>query len=229
MDQVDLGLGSWIRYQPAWLAADEADALFAELLGALPWEQRPIVVAGREVLQPRLMAWGGELPYRYSGQTLPPEPMHPALAALMERAAAECGVPFNHVTVNLYRDGRDNIGFHADAERELGHDPVIPSISLGVVRRFVLEKKGRRRTKRALRLAHGSLLVMGGSCQRRWYHAVPKDPGCTEPRINVTFRWLHGPPGWRPPGDQPAGGERNGRNEDSCASASISASPDESP
>src|SRR5688500_11902436 len=98
MDNVDLGLGTWIRYVPQWLPSDDADALFARLLAELPWEQRPIVVAGREVMQPRLMAWGGEWPYRYSGQTLPAGPVHPALATLMERASAECGVPFNHVT-----------------------------------------------------------------------------------------------------------------------------------
>lgn len=223
MENVDLGLGAWIRYEPGWLAPAAADALFARLLAELPWEQRPIVVAGREVMQPRLMAWGGALPYRYSGQTLPPAPIHPALAPLMARAAEGCGVPFDHVTVNRYRDGRDWIGFHTDAERELGRDPQIASLSLGVVRRFVLERKGRRRTKRSLRLAHGSLLVMGGRCQKFWYHGLPKDPEVTSDRINVTFRWIKGPPGWTEPY------VLNGLNDDSCASASISASPDESP
>ena len=224
MENVDLGCGSWIRYEPEWLQGSTADLLFAQLLAELPWEARPIVVAGREVMQPRLMAWAGELPYRYSGQTLPPGPVHPALADLMARASAECGVPFNHVTVNLYRNGKDYIGFHTDSERELGRDPVVASLSLGVVRRFVLEKKGRRRTKRNLRLAHGSLLVMGGTCQHNWYHGLPKDAECTSERINVTFRWLKAPPGGRP-----GQGDLNGRNEVSCASASISASPDESP
>lgn len=196
-DAVDLGKGAWIRYVPAWLPPGEADALLAALLAELPWVQRPIVVGGREVMQPRLLAWGGEVPYRYSGQTLESAPLHPALADLLARAAEVCGVPFNHAMANRYRDGRDNIGFHSDSEPELGRNPVIAAVSLGARRRFVLERKGRRRTRRNLRLPHGSLFVMGGTCQHTWYHGLPRDPECARERVNVTFRWLKGPPGWR--------------------------------
>lgn len=196
MDRVDLGRGAWIAYDPAWLGEEEATALQADLASGLRWEQRPIVVGGREVMQPRLMAWAGDLPYRYSGQTLPPEPLTGALADLTARVAAACGVPFNHVVVNRYRDGRDNIGRHADAEPELGWLPTIASLSLGARRRFVLSRKGRRK-ERNLRLGHGSLLVMGGSLQHTWYHAVPKDRGCEQERLNLTFRLLIGPPGTR--------------------------------
>ncbi|MEZ4234667.1 MAG: alpha-ketoglutarate-dependent dioxygenase AlkB [Myxococcota bacterium] len=202
--RLDLGRGAWIDYDPAWLAPDEADALLAELCAALPWTHRPIVVAGREVPQPRLLAWGGALPYRYSGQTLEPAPLHPTLAALMARAAEACGVPFNHAMANRYRDGRDSIGMHADRERELGRDPTIAAISLGARRRFVLERKRGRRARRNLRPAHGSLLVMGGSCQHTWYHGLPRDPACDTERVNVTFRWLLGPPGtveWAAPAE----------------------------
>lgn len=199
MERVDLGRGAWIAYEPAWIPAEEADALLVALTGELPWVQRPIVVAGREIPQPRLMAWGGEEPYRYSGQTLEVVPMTPSLAALTARASDACGVPFNHVVVNRYRDGRDAIGRHADAEPELGWCPTIASLSLGVRRRFVLSRKGRRKA-RNLRLAHGSLLVMGGSIQHTWYHALPKDPECRKERLNLTFRWLKGPPGFREPG-----------------------------
>lgn len=199
LERVDLGRGAWIAYAPDWLAGEEAAALQAELTATLPWEQRPIVVAGREVMQPRLLAWGGDLPYRYSGQTLPPCPMTPALQTLTDRASEACGVAFNHVMVNRYRDGRDNIGRHADAEPELGWCPLIASLSLGARRRFVLKRKGRRK-ERNLRLAHGSLLVMGGTLQHTWYHSLPKDPGCAAERLNVTFRRLIGPPGTRQEG-----------------------------
>lgn len=198
MERIDLGRGAWIAYDPAWLPPEQADALQAELTGTLPWEQRPIVVAGREVMQPRLMAWAGELAYRYSGQTLEPAPSTPALDALSARVSEACGVPFNHVVINRYRDGKDNIGRHADAEPELGWLPTIASISLGARRKFVLTRKGRRK-QRHLRLAHGSLLVMGGSLQHTWYHSVPKD-GSTEERLNLTFRTLIGPPGTRQEG-----------------------------
>ncbi|MCB9688781.1 MAG: alpha-ketoglutarate-dependent dioxygenase AlkB [Alphaproteobacteria bacterium] len=198
MERVDLGRGAWIAYEPAWLTQEEADALQSELTASLPWEQRPIVVAGREVMQPRLMAWAGALPYRYSGQTLDPAPATPTLDALTARVSEACGTTFNHVVVNRYRDGKDNIGRHADAEPELGWLPTIASLSLGARRKFVLARKGRRKS-RHLRLAHGSLLVMGGSLQHTWYHSVPKD-GSTEERLNLTFRTLIGPPGTRQPG-----------------------------
>jgi alkylated DNA repair dioxygenase AlkB len=161
------------------------------------------VVAGREIPQPRLMDWAGALPYRYSGQTLPPRELSPRLAALLARVAQATQAEFNHVVVNRYRDGRDTIGFHADDEPELGRSPLIASISLGAVRRFVLERKGRRRSRKNLRLGHGSLLVMGGTCQHTWYHAVPKDAECQKERLNLTFRLLKGPPGWREPRPEP--------------------------
>lgn len=195
----DLGLGAWFVYTPGWLGEAEADARMAALLEGCAWVARPIVVAGREVMQPRLIAWGGDLPYRYSGQTLERVPIPAALPAeLVARASADAGVPFNHVLFNRYRDGKDNMGFHADDEPELGRDPVIAALSLGAERRFVLWRKGKRRGRKInVNLEHGSLLVMGGTIQHTWYHAVPKDAGCDRERINVTFRWLKGPPGTR--------------------------------
>ena len=146
------------------------------------------------------MAWAGPQAYRYSGLTLQPRPLDPVLAELTDRVSAAAGVEFDHVMLNLYRDGDDRIGPHADDEPELGPDPVIASLSLGAARRFVAQPKRRYKSKRRERLVltHGSLLVMGGSFQRAWYHGVPAQAAVTGPRINVTFRKLLGPPGWRP-------------------------------
>lgn len=199
----DLGAGAWYDYEPSWLADDEARALHHALEAEIAWEQRPIVMFGKELLQPRLVGWAGELPYRYSGQTLEPRDAPRSLVALTARVVEAVGVPFNHVLLNRYRDGQDHMGRHADDEPKLGREPVIAAISLGAKRRFRFEKKGKR-VKRTMDLRHGSLLVMGGTIQHRWYHAVLKEPGCAEERINVTFRWLKGPPGWRQPQ------ERNG-------------------
>jgi alkylated DNA repair dioxygenase AlkB len=196
--RLEIGRDAWIDYVPGWLSLDEANALLAELLTETPWEQLPINVFGKPVMQPRLMAWAGTLPYRYSGLTLDPRPMSPRLQELTERVSAEAGESFNHVLLNLYRNGADHMGMHADDERELGRDPIIGSMSLGETRRFVLKPKNRRvKKKREVRLLHGSLLVMGGACQHTWYHGVPKQPALTESRINLTFRRLMGPPGWR--------------------------------
>src|SRR5262249_34895228 len=123
----------------------------------------------------------------------------PRIAALIEKVSRAADAPFNHVLLNRYRDGKDSMGYHADNEPELGRNPLIAALSLGATRRFRLERKGRRRTHHEVHLAHGSLLVMGGNVQHTWYHGVPKAAGCTDERINVTFRLLKGPPGWREP------------------------------
>lgn len=194
-----LKFDAWLDHDPDWLDLEEADALLAALLDRDDWAQLPIQVFGKEVLQPRLMAWAGALPYRYSGLTLEPRPLDDTLADLLERASDAADTPFNHVMLNLYRDGEDRIGPHADDEPELGRDPTIGSLSLGATRRFICQPKRRFKSKRKerLRLTHGSLLVMGGAFQRCWYHGVPGDSGVSEPRINVTFRRLMGAPGWR--------------------------------
>lgn len=204
MDRTELPGDAWIDYDADWLPTARADALLRTLLADLPWEQRPIVVFGREIPQPRLIAWGGELPYRYSGQTLEPRPLTPVLASLLEEVSAAVGAPFNHVLLNRYRDGRDRLGWHADDERELGPSPLIAALSLGAERRFTLHRKRRKKQKRSYRLAHGSLLVMGGACQHTWRHAVPGMAGVTDERINLTFRLLRGPPGWRAHPARPA-------------------------
>jgi alkylated DNA repair dioxygenase AlkB len=157
----------------------------------LAWQQREIVLFGRRVLQPRLIAWAGDLAYRYSGQTLEPRAATPATAALMGRVVAHTGVSFNHVLVNRYRDGADSIGLHADDEPELGHDPIVATLSLGSTRRFTV--KPRRPSlgpSRSFDVEHGSLLVMGGTCQRHYVHGVPRQAGVTGERISLTFRRL---------------------------------------
>jgi alkylated DNA repair dioxygenase AlkB len=93
---------------------------------------------------------------------------------------------FNSVLLNLYRDGRDSMSFHSDNEAQLGPEPVIASLSLGATRTFQMRKRSPRQ-RLAGRLGHGSLLVMYGSSQAEWEHAIPKEP-CSGPRINLTFR-----------------------------------------
>ncbi len=194
-----LGVGTWYVYAPGWLEPDAATALQAALTAEVPWEQRAIQMFGKEIMQPRLIGWAGELPYRYSGQSLPPREPLPALVPLWEQVNQALDVPFNHVLLNRYRDGQDAMGYHADDEPELGYEPVIAAVTLGVRRKFVFKAKGKHKKTRTVELAHGSLLVMGGTCQHRYYHGVPRQPSVQEERINVTFRLLRGPPGWRPP------------------------------
>lgn len=196
--RVSLDRDCWYTYWPAWLSRDEADAMLAALTAESVWVQRPIYALGKEIIQPRLMDWAGDLPYRYSGQELEPRVAIPRVAELAERVSAVAGEQFNHVLLNLYRDGRDSIAMHADNEPELGWEPVIASLSMGAERRFVIQHKKKRSWRRSIVLQHGSLLVMAGAFQRQWRHALPRQADLTQPRINVTFRRLFGPPGWRP-------------------------------
>ena len=183
--------GGLLTLRDPWLPANEAEALFAALQDGLAWKQEKIKVFGREHLQPRLTAWYGDpgASYTYSGLALAPLPWTPELAALRARVEEASGVAFNSVLVNHYRGGDDAMGFHADAERELGPNPVIASVSLGAHRRFVL--KPTRKIQHAepveLSLGGGSLLVMGGTTQHFWRHGVPRQAGVGA-RINLTFR-----------------------------------------
>ena len=199
LERRELGAKAWLDYDAHWLPASEADALMAELCETVPWEQRPIVVFGREILQPRLIGWGGDLPYKYSGQTLPPRPISASLRALMTRAAQIADTPFNHVLLNRYRDGQDTMGMHADNEPELGKNPTIAAVSLGAQRTFVLAPKNKRGRgfRKRIQLEHGSLLIMGGTIQHRWRHGIPRQNKVQDDRINLTFRWIRGAPGWR--------------------------------
>jgi alkylated DNA repair dioxygenase AlkB len=197
--QTNLPLGGSLRFEPGWLSRDEADALFDDLRYATAWSQGAIVMFGRELLEPRLTAWFGDADYTYSGRTVRAFPWPVSLAALRVRVERAAGVPFNAVLLNLYRDGRDSMGLHSDDELELGRDPTIASVSLGVGRRFVLvpkRKSARREGAYELELVHGSLLVMAGACQHQYRHGVPKQPLIRGERINLTFRRVfgHSPP-----------------------------------
>jgi alkylated DNA repair dioxygenase AlkB len=190
-----LEAGASLTYLPAWIEADEADRVLAALREELAWEHREIVLFGRRVLQPRLIAWAGSLGYRYSGQTLEPRAPTPTTAALMARVVEHTRVPFNHVLVNRYRDGADSIGLHADDEPELGLDPIVATLSFGATRRFVLKpRRARLGRNHSLDVEHGSLLVMGGTCQRHYVHGVPRQSDVAGERISLTFRRLLRPP-----------------------------------
>jgi Alkylated DNA repair protein len=175
-----------------WLSVARAGDLMQHLLQELPWEVHRIRIFGREVDSPRLSCWIGDpdAVYRYSGSSFVPRPWTSGLAALRERLQQELGASFNSVLANLYRDGRDAMGWHSDDEPELGPEPLIASLSLGAVRRFVLRRRDDPARKLALELGPGSLLLMGGSTQRYWKHALPRTARPVGARINLTFRQI---------------------------------------
>lgn len=178
-----------VHWQPDWLAMADADNLMAALYQHTPWQQLPISMFGRTVMQPRLLAWYGDHAYTYSGLTLSPRPWTPELLDLKARVEAAAHARFNTVLLNLYRDGSDYMGWHKDDEAELGERPTIASVSLGASRRFLF-RHTKSKEKREFLLSHGALLVMAGQTQTYWQHALPKTQKPVGARINLTFRWI---------------------------------------
>lgn len=179
-----------VALDPAWLPEAEAWSLFDVLHAGVPWSVHRIRLFGREVDSPRLSCWIGDpgAAYTYSGARFEPAPWPAVLLGLRARLSADAGVDFNSVLANLYRDGRDRMGWHRDDERELGVRPTIASLSLGAPRRFVLKRRGDPAGKLALVLPHGSLLLMAGDTQANYRHALPATTRPLGARINLTFR-----------------------------------------
>lgn len=190
LQRIALEDGAYLELYESWLEPALSVSLFAQLLHEIPWEERTIRMFGKEVREPRLVAWVGEpeAVYTYSGRRNLPRPFTPGLTRLRAQLERELSLPFNAVLCNLYRDGRDSMGLHSDAEPELGPEPVVASLSLGATRRFRLLAKRAACPSCELALAGGSLLVMRGSTQRHYRHGIPKELRVRAPRINLTFR-----------------------------------------
>jgi alkylated DNA repair dioxygenase AlkB len=172
---------------------DDAQAAhwFARLHAEIPWERHRLRLFGRDVDAPRCSCWIGDptAVYTYSGTRFAPHAWTPALTGLRERLA-EHGERCNSVLANLYRDGRDSMGWHRYDEPELGAEPVILSFSFGAVRRFRLRHRRDPRLRLELDLSPGSLLRMAGTTQRFYRHDVPKTARPVAARINLTFRQI---------------------------------------
>ena len=177
-----------VAYRRGFFGPDEALALFDALRAEIRWERHRVRIRGREVDCPRLSGWEGDATYAYSGITLRPAPWTARVAAVRRRIEAATGETFNSVLANLYRDGADRLGWHADDEPELGPAPVIASASFGAPRRFLLRPKRGGGASVPIVLEPGSLLVMRGPTQRHWLHSVPPTRRPVGPRINLTFR-----------------------------------------
>jgi alkylated DNA repair dioxygenase AlkB len=188
----ELGDGGWVMLLEG--VVSDHELRMARMVETLPLRQEDVRVAGRIVRTPRLTSWHGDpgCAYAYSGRSFEPEAWTEELAQMRDRLEPICGLRFNSVLANYYRDGDDAMGAHSDDEPELGpsrDDVRIASVSLGARRRFVLRH---RRTKETLELSlgEGSVLVMGGTLQRFYKHHVPRTRTCVGPRLNLTYRFV---------------------------------------
>lgn len=177
-----LGAGAWIDLLPGWVTG--ADALFTSLAQEVPWKAERRQMYEQVVNVPRLLAqYGSEDP-------LPHAVLDEARAALSAHYGSELGEPFTTAGLCFYRDGRDSVAWHGDRiGRGAREDTMVAILSVGDPRDLALRPHGGG-SGETLRFpqGHGDLIVMGGSCQRTWDHAVPKSTRAVGPRISVQFR-----------------------------------------
>ena len=181
-----------LRYCAGFYAPQQAQKLFTALRDGLDWQQEYICLFGRQHAVPRLSALYGDhgLVYRYSNIEHDAQGWTPMLAQLRSDIEALVDSSFNSVLANLYRDGNDCNGWHADNEPELGAAPVIASLSLGAPRDFQFKHRQLQQHNYRCRLEPGSVLIMAGAMQSHWLHQLPRRRRVNDARINLTFRQL---------------------------------------
>lgn len=178
--RIVLGDGAWVDLRPGWVAG--AGPLFDRLATRVPWRAERRTMYDRVVDVPRLVSFYDE------GAALPDQLVDEMRTTLSDFYGRELGEPFTTVGLCLYRDGADSVAWHGDTiGRGSTQDTMVAIVSLGASRRFLMRPRGGGAARR-FQVAPGDLLVMGGSCQRTWEHAVPKCARALGPRISVQFR-----------------------------------------
>jgi alkylated DNA repair dioxygenase AlkB len=178
--RTSLSRGAWVDTLPGWLTG--ADELFARLVREVPWRAERREMYDRVVDVPRLVCGYG------IGEVLPDPALTEARDLLSRHYAPELGEPFVTAGCCYYRDGGDSVAWHGDRiGRSRHHDTMVAIVSLGSPRKLLLRPNGGS-VEQTHWLGHGDLLVMGGSCQRTWEHAVPKTSRPVGPRVSVQFR-----------------------------------------
>jgi alkylated DNA repair dioxygenase AlkB len=175
-----LSRGAWVDHLPGWVHG--SDLLLDTLLHKVPWRAERREMYEREVDVPRLLCWYG------GGDPLPDPLLEQARDSLTAHYAPELGEPFVTAGMCLYRSGRDSVAWHGDTNgRSSRFDTMVAIVSFGTPRPLLLRPRGGGASLR-FPLGHGDLIVMGGSCQRTWEHAVPKTTKPVGPRVSVQFR-----------------------------------------
>jgi alkylated DNA repair dioxygenase AlkB len=176
-----LSRGAWVDVRPGWVSG--SDDLFAKLVQTVPWHAERRQMYERVVDVPRLLRFYGE------DEELPDPVLVGARTALNDHYRGELGEDLTTAGMCYYRDGRDSVAWHGDTiGRSRTEDTMVAIVSFGEARRLLLRPRNGGAEAIGFALGHGDLLVMGGSCQRTWEHAVPKTAKPVGPRISVQFR-----------------------------------------
>ena len=175
---------------------DYPSPLYYALLTTLPWQPDIVTLFGKTHVTTRQIVWMGDsdASYQYSGHTRQAIAWTDSVFHVKhhnEQQLLKIGInaEFNSCLLNYYPSGDDGMGYHADDEKELGHQPVIASLSLGATRKFVFKHK-KTQDKVELYLESGQLIVMHGATQQYWKHSITKTKTVDEGRISLTFRQM---------------------------------------
>lgn len=171
--RTDLGGDAWVEYVPSWLCGHQQ--LFDALLHDTRWRHETRHMYDRVVEVPRLYA---VLPADGEG--------HPIIDTIRAALNARYNEDFVRTSLGYYRDGRDSVAWHGDYVARRMREALVATVSVGAPRRFLLRPKGGGKSV-AFSLGWGDLLVMGGTCQRTWQHAIPKVASAGS-RIAIMFR-----------------------------------------
>jgi alkylated DNA repair dioxygenase AlkB len=180
-----------VNYYGQIFTDQQIQILYQKLMNNIQWQQDEIMMFGKLIITKRKVAWYAdqELDYTYSKKTKKAILFTPELLEIKDLVEKQCNETFNSCLLNLYHNGDEGMGWHADAEKELKLNGAIASVSFGAQRKFVFKHKEKETLVETM-LDNGSLLVMKDQTQQYWLHQLPKSKRIKTPRINLTFRTI---------------------------------------
>jgi alkylated DNA repair dioxygenase AlkB len=180
LERTTLSDGAWLDVLPGWMSG--ADELFERLVATVPWQAERRPMYDQVVDVPRLLSWYGK------GARLPDQALAQAMRVLDQHYRRQFDDELCTAGLCLYRDGRDSVAWHGDTSGRRVRQTIVAILSLGNPRALMLRPKNGGSSPLRFMVGHGDLLVMGGTCQRTWEHAVPKSVRAAGSRISVQFR-----------------------------------------
>jgi len=181
-----------VDYVPNLFNEAERNIYLNKFITELPWQQKSVLMYGKEVITPRLTVWYGDpdVDYSISGNNARPLLWTKELLVIKSKIEPFAGVQFDSVLLNYYRDGNDSVSWHSDNDGIPGRNRIVGSVSFGQERNFDIRKKEDHNIKYSVTLENGSFLLMKEGFQEDWQHRIAKSTKPMKPRVNLTFRLM---------------------------------------
>lgn len=181
-----------VDYVPGLFNEAESNFYMQKFITEMPWQQKSVLMYGKEVFTPRLTVWYGDpdADYSISGNKSRPLLWTKELLDIKSRIEPLAGVSFNSVLLNYYRDGNDSVSWHSDNDGIPGRNRIVGSVSFGQARNFDIRNKQDHAIKYSVTLENGSYLLMKEGFQEDWQHRIAKSTKALKPRVNLTFRLM---------------------------------------